>query len=113
MRIQANYRGARCRNEFAHLSWAVLKLQAWWFYKLTLLPALPISFAISMLVHFGTNNFTAEDGVPHALPEGINKPQEDVSSAWKPSTIEEKSTAKRLRDTAPTPIQIALKKLGV
>ena len=87
--------------------------KAWWFYKLTLLPALPISFTISLLVHFGTNNFTAEDGVPHALPEGINKPQEGVSSAWKPSTIEEKSTLKRLRDTAPTPIQIALKKLGV
>lgn len=30
--------------------------RAWWFYKLTLLPALPLSFGISLLIYFATTD---------------------------------------------------------
>lgn len=89
--------------------------RAWWFWKLSLLPALPLSFGISFAVYIATaetdsvNIEIEKMGVPIALPETASKPQ-TASTAWQPSSIGSvpKSLATRFREAAPTPLQLAL-----
>ena len=93
--------------------------RAWWLWKLTLLPALPLSFGISLAVYIAnaeTDSVNIEIekmGVPIALPETASKPQ-TASTAWQPSSIgsKPKSYAARFREAAPTPMQLALERAG-
>ena len=92
--------------------------RAWWFYKLTLLPALPLSFGISILIHFATTDGGARreavDGwagpeVPFSAPSSL-----DIgSTAWRTSSQNDKSAATRLREAAPTAVQFALQQAGL
>ena len=93
--------------------------RAWWFWKLTLLPALPLSFGISFAIYIMTaetdsvNIEIEKMGVPIALPETASKPQ-TASTAWQPSSIgsKPKSYATRFVEAAPTPLQLALERAG-
>jgi len=94
--------------------------RAWWLYKLTLLPALPVSFAFSLAIHAGTSEgaaAVAADRLGSAGPEVPFPPSASssriVSSAWQPSSSERKSAATRLRHAAPSPVQLALQRAGL
>ena len=98
--------------------------RAWWFYKLSLLPALPVAAAISA-VYYGATWKPSDDVVDKTdSPPGFNEvswqetaeefpqvrrvtPTAVSNTAWAPSTSEKKSTAKRLVEAAPNPLQIA------
>ena len=92
--------------------------RAWWFYKLTLLPALPLSFGISIVIYFATTDGSARreavDGwagpeVPFSAPSSL-----DIgSTAWRTSSQNNKSPATRLREAAPTAVQFALQQAGL
>jgi len=92
--------------------------RSWWFYKLTLLPALPISFGVSMVIYFATTDGGARreavDGwagpeVPFSAPTSL-----DIgSTAWRVSTQNNKTYAIRLREAAPTAVQFALQQAGL
>jgi hypothetical protein len=97
--------------------------RAWWFWKLTLIPALPLSFGISLVIHFSTvdadkrREFAeayAGPEVPFTPHDVTSRTSQDVgSTAWRPSLMDEKSSAVRLREAAPTAVQWALKKAGL
>jgi len=92
--------------------------RAWWFYKLTLLPALPISFGVSIVIHFATVDAGArrEFAEAYAGPEVPFTPptaSDMGSTMWRPSVMGDKSSAVRLREAAPTAVQFALKQVGL
>ena len=92
--------------------------RAWWVYKLTLLPALPLSFGISLAIYFATTDGGARreavdayagPEVPFSAPTSL-----DIgSTAWRASTQNDKSSATRLREAAPTAVQFALQQAGL
>jgi hypothetical protein len=94
--------------------------RAWWVYKLTLLPALPLSFGISMLIHFATMDGTArrEAAEAYAGPEAaFTPPAADSSLAgstqWQLSKANDKSHATRLREAAPSALQFLMRWAGL
>jgi len=92
--------------------------RAWWFYKLTLLPALPLSFGISLLIYFATTDGGArreavEGWAGPEVPFSAPTSQDIGSTAWRTSTQNDKSAATRLREAAPTAVQYALQQAGL
>ena len=79
---------------------------AWWFWKLTLLPALPLSFALSMAIHCASEQLSGS-----ADHDVSGKNAEVANTAWKPATCTSKSMATRAREAAPTPVQLVLLRL--
>jgi len=91
--------------------------RAWWFWKLSLLPAFPVSLTVSLAMHALVAP-AAEVGaggseVTAAAPEGSAAASESkvpkvVSMAWRPSRQEKKAVTERLREAAPTFVQVVL-----
>lgn len=122
----------------SYLGATVYVPNAWWFWRLSLLPALPVSATFSVAYHLWTTS--KESGSAEAAPppqggsvgdgeDGLKRPfdvvtwQEDSSefphvakprpslvgnAAFQPSSSAPKSYAKRLLEAAPNPVQIAV-----
>lgn len=89
---------------------------AWWVWKLTLLPALPLSFAISMAIYIASTpppGSTNGDVSGESAAATSEPSLQIVSTAWLPSTPEPASIATRLRHAAPTSVQVAVRTLGL
>ena len=80
------------------------------FWKLTLLPALPVSFSLSMAIYILSDDGTVkhavyDDWLPMQTPE-----KETTSTAWLPSSAAKKSAAVRFREAAPSAVQMSFGK---
>lgn len=85
--------------------------QAWWLWKLTLLPAIPVGLAASLTIHLATNDGTHKEAIyDDWLPMKPEKPTSNCT-AWVPSSSEEKSAVLRLREAAPSAVQQCLSKV--
>ena len=101
--------------------------RAWWFWKLSLLPALPVTMALSLTYYAATSQ-------PEKLPDKSTSPYDVmgwqqtseefpqvrkapktavVNAAWSPSTSKKVSAGKRFVEAAPFPVQLAVEKAGV
>ena len=91
--------------------------RAWWFWKLSLLPAFPVSLTVSLAMHAliapasevgsGGSENTAANELSEAASEG-KMPKVVSSMAWRPSRQGEKPATERLREAAPTFVQAVL-----
>jgi len=82
--------------------------KAHWFYKLTLLPALPLSVGISMAIQMISDDGSVKQAVyDDWLPMAPSEPSL-ISTSWRPSAKDKKSMTVRLCEAAPRPLQIAL-----
>ena len=88
---------------------------AWWVWKLTLLPALPVGAISNLVVHVITNDGRHREAIyDDWLPMKPADPKSVVqSTAWVPSTSEEKSAALRLKEAAPLAVQLSLARLAL
>lgn len=89
--------------------------RAWWVWKLTLLPALPVGAAFNLVLHVITNDGTHKEAIyDDWLPMKPADPASAVKcTAWLPSTSEEKSAALRLKEAAPLAVQLSLARLAL
>lgn len=82
--------------------------KAWWFWKLSLIPALPVSLGLSLVIHVATTHSPIQEKVyDDWLPM---KPTEQESSQvntmyWMPSLPGDKPAATRFVEAAPRPVQ--------
>jgi hypothetical protein len=100
---------------------------AWWFWKLTLLPALPPSMVAGLAFYYLAHDEDAtkaanevdSNGSPFDLvswqetsdefPQVRRAPQSPVSAtAWEPSSSAKKSVVRRFVEAAPNPVQIVI-----
>ena len=94
----ASFAGAHLYVPFAH-----------WFWKLTLLPALPISFSLSIAIMVLSDYGTSKEAIyDDWLPMTPQDTTETLSMAWRPTMSGSKPAATRLREAAPRPVQILL-----
>lgn len=100
---------------------------AWWFWKLSLMPALPVCMALSSVYYYTTwhDNDEANEIDKTDAPRGFNevdwretseefpqvrlaKKSALVSTAWVPSSSAKRSLTTRFVEAAPTTVQIAI-----
>lgn len=88
---------------------------AWWVWKLTLLPALPVGAVVNLVAHVLTNDGRHKEAIyDDWLPMKPADPAAVVKcTAWLPSTSEEKSVALHLKEAAPLAVQLTLARLAL
>ena len=105
---------------------------AWWFWKLSLMPALPITFALSVAFKYAVwhddDSANAVDKSDGKVPKGFNEvgwqetseefpqvrrapPSRVSNTAWAPSSSAKKSLATRFVEAAPNGVQLAILKV--
>lgn len=83
--------------------------RAWWLWKLTLLPAIPVGLTGSLAIHFATNDGMIKEAIyDDWLPMKPAAPTDVSCTAWRPSTSEQKSAAARFREAAPSAVQMSI-----
>ena len=86
---------------------------AWWFWKLSLLPALPLNIGLTLAIHVLSNDGAVKHKVyDDWLPMRPSEPLL-INTAWRLSTAGSKSIQMRLCEAAPRPVQLVLEHYNV
>ena len=86
---------------------------AWWFWKLSLLPALPLNLGLTLAIHMLSNDGAVKHKVyDDWLPMRPSEPLL-INTAWRLSSAGSKGIQMRLCEAAPRPVQLVLEHYNV